>query len=80
MRHDIHLPALGDAQSGEVADWYRRSGDQVAAGEALVAVDVDKVTIDVPSVAAGVLTIAAETGTEVRVGDLLGWITDEGSG
>lgn len=77
MRHDILLPALGDVTSGEVADWYWKSGDRVTAGEPVVAVDVDKTTIDVPSVATGLLTIAAEPGTEVQVGGLLGWVTDD---
>jgi 2-oxoglutarate dehydrogenase E2 component (dihydrolipoamide succinyltransferase) len=75
MRHEILLPALGDAESGEVSEWYHASGDRVAAGEALVAVDVDKIEIDVPSQIAGTLTIVATEGTEVRVGDVLAWIT-----
>lgn len=77
MRHEILLPVLGDAETGEVSEWYRATGDQVTAGEALVAVDVDKVTIDVPSVATGVLTVEAASGTEVKVGDLLGWIATD---
>jgi 2-oxoglutarate dehydrogenase E2 component (dihydrolipoamide succinyltransferase) len=77
MRHEILLPALGDAESGEVSAWYRSSGERVAAGEALVAVDVDKVEIDVPTQIAGTLTIIATEGTEVRVGDLLCWVTDD---
>jgi pyruvate/2-oxoglutarate dehydrogenase complex dihydrolipoamide acyltransferase (E2) component len=77
MKHEILLPALGDADTGEISDWYRATGDQVTVGEALVAVDIDKVTIDVPSVARGVLTIEAQLGTEVKVGDLLGWITED---
>lgn len=77
MRHDIVLPALGDAEVGEVATWYHASGDMVSAGDPIVAVDVDKVVIDVPTYVAGVLTIAVPEGTEVRVGDLLGWVTDD---
>jgi pyruvate/2-oxoglutarate dehydrogenase complex dihydrolipoamide acyltransferase (E2) component len=41
-----------------------------------VAVDVDKVIIDVPTQVAGILTIAAPEGTEVKVGDLLCWVVD----
>jgi pyruvate/2-oxoglutarate dehydrogenase complex dihydrolipoamide acyltransferase (E2) component len=77
MRHEILLPALGDAESGEISEWYRSSGDVVAVGEPVVAVDVDKVVMDIPTQAAGVLTVAAAEGAEVRVGDLLGWITDD---
>jgi 2-oxoglutarate dehydrogenase E2 component (dihydrolipoamide succinyltransferase) len=79
MRHDILLPALGDAESGEVSTWYRDTGARVTAGEPLVAVDVDKVVIDVPALVAGTLTIVASEGTEVRVGDLLCWVADDDS-
>jgi pyruvate/2-oxoglutarate dehydrogenase complex dihydrolipoamide acyltransferase (E2) component len=77
MRHEILLPALGDAASGEVSDWYYSSGERVTAGEALVAVDVDKVVIDVPTQVSGTLTVVAVEGTEVRVGDLLCWVADD---
>jgi 2-oxoglutarate dehydrogenase E2 component (dihydrolipoamide succinyltransferase) len=76
MRHEILLPALGDAESGEVSAWYRDTGERVAAGEPLVVVDVDKVEIDVPAQVAGILTIVAPVGTEVRVGDLLCWVAE----
>jgi pyruvate/2-oxoglutarate dehydrogenase complex dihydrolipoamide acyltransferase (E2) component len=49
----------------------------VAVGEPLVAVDVDKVEIDVPAQVAGTLTIVAAEGTEVSVGDLLCWVADD---
>jgi 2-oxoglutarate dehydrogenase E2 component (dihydrolipoamide succinyltransferase) len=80
MRHEIVLPAVGDAESGEVSTWYHATGERVAAGEALVAVDVDKVVIDVPTQVAGILTIVAAEGIEVRVGDLLCWVADPPGG
>jgi 2-oxoglutarate dehydrogenase E2 component (dihydrolipoamide succinyltransferase) len=80
MRHEIVLPALGDAESGEVSTWYHATGERVAAGEPLVAVDVDKVVIDVPAQVAGILTIVALEGTEVKVGDLLCWVADTPGG
>jgi 2-oxoglutarate dehydrogenase E2 component (dihydrolipoamide succinyltransferase) len=76
MRHEIVLPALGDAESGEVSSWYHATGERVAAGEPLVAVDVDKIVIDVPAQVAGILEIVALEGTEVKVGDLLCWVAD----
>jgi pyruvate/2-oxoglutarate dehydrogenase complex dihydrolipoamide acyltransferase (E2) component len=77
-RHEIALPALGDAESGEVSAWYRDSGARVATGEPVVAVDVDKAVLDLPAPVSGVLTAVAEVGAEVGVGDLLGWITVPG--
>jgi 2-oxoglutarate dehydrogenase E2 component (dihydrolipoamide succinyltransferase) len=74
VRHDLLLPSVGDAGTGEVSDWYRATGDVVKAGEPMLAVDIDKVTLDVPAPASGVLTAVAEIGSEVGIGDVLGWI------
>ena len=78
MRHEIRVPAVGDAVEGEVAEWYHSSADIVQEGEPLVAVDIDKVVIDVPSPAAGMLTVSSAVGTRVVLGDLLGWVSDDG--
>jgi 2-oxoglutarate dehydrogenase E2 component (dihydrolipoamide succinyltransferase) len=74
VRHDLLLPTVGDATTGEVSDWYKATGDVVRAGEPILAVDIDKVTLDVPAPVSGVLTAVAELGTEVGIGDVLGWI------
>ena len=52
-------------------------GDPVAVDEPLVELETDKVTIEVPAPAAGVLAdIAAKDGQTVAVGALLGQITE----
>src|SRR5262249_52354173 len=54
-----------------------KPGDPVAVDEPLVELETDKVTIEVPAPAAGVLAdIAAKDGDTVAVGALLGQITD----
>jgi 2-oxoglutarate dehydrogenase E2 component (dihydrolipoamide succinyltransferase) len=75
MRYEILLPAVGDATGGEVSEWYRSTDDVVQAGEPLVAIDIDKITIEVPSPAAGTLTIALPRAAHVALGDVLGWVT-----
>jgi 2-oxoglutarate dehydrogenase E2 component (dihydrolipoamide succinyltransferase) len=74
--HEVRLPAVGDATDGEVSEWYHPTGHVVQAGEPLVAVDIDKIVIDVPSPAEGVLSIVLPEGSRVAVGDLLGWIIE----
>jgi 2-oxoglutarate dehydrogenase E2 component (dihydrolipoamide succinyltransferase) len=76
VRREIRLPAVGEAIDGEVSEWYRSEHEVVQAGEALVAIDIDKVTIEVPSPAPGVLTIALPVGSHVALGEVLGWVTD----
>jgi 2-oxoglutarate dehydrogenase E2 component (dihydrolipoamide succinyltransferase) len=77
MRHEVRLPAVGDAVEGEVAEWYHATADIVQEGEPLVAIDIDKIVIDVPSPAAGTLTVSLPVGARVALADLLGWVSDD---
>jgi 2-oxoglutarate dehydrogenase E2 component (dihydrolipoamide succinyltransferase) len=81
MSTDIKVPTLGESVSeATVAKWFKQVGDSVAADEALVELETDKVTIEVPAPAAGVLSaISAKVGDTVNVGAVLGEI-GEGSG
>jgi pyruvate/2-oxoglutarate dehydrogenase complex dihydrolipoamide acyltransferase (E2) component len=76
-RHQLVLPAVGGAGAGEVSAWYHQTGEHVTGGQPVVAVDIDKVVVDVPAPADGVLTAVAQIGTEVQVGEVLGWIQAE---
>ena len=81
MSTDIKVPTLGESVSeATVAKWFKQVGDSVAADESLVELETDKVTIEVPAPAAGVLSaISAKVGDTVNVGAVLGEI-GEGSG
>ncbi|MCC7049983.1 MAG: 2-oxoglutarate dehydrogenase complex dihydrolipoyllysine-residue succinyltransferase [Alphaproteobacteria bacterium] len=74
----IVVPALGESVSeATVAKWLKAVGDAVAADEPLVELETDKVTLEVNAPAAGTLSgIAAETGSNVAVGALLGTIAE----
>jgi 2-oxoglutarate dehydrogenase E2 component (dihydrolipoamide succinyltransferase) len=75
---DIRVPTLGESVTeATIGKWFKKPGDPVAVDEPLVELETDKVTIEVPAPAAGVLgTIAAKDGDTVAVGALLGQITD----
>src|SRR5262249_56171938 len=63
-----------------VGKWFKQPGDAVAVDEPLVELETDKVTLEVPAPAAGVLSdIAVKNGDTVAVGALLGQIK-EGAG
>jgi 2-oxoglutarate dehydrogenase E2 component (dihydrolipoamide succinyltransferase) len=81
MATEIKVPALGESVTeATVAKWFKKVGDSVNADEPLVELETDKVTVEVPAPASGVLQeIAAEDGAEVEVGALLG-VLGEGSG
>ena len=78
---DIRVPTLGESVTeATIGKWFKKPGDPVAVDEPLVELETDKVTIEVPAPAAGVLgEIAAKDGETVAVGALLGQIK-EGEG
>jgi 2-oxoglutarate dehydrogenase E2 component (dihydrolipoamide succinyltransferase) len=78
---EIRVPALGESVTeATIGKWFKKPGDAVAVDEPLVELETDKVTIEVPAPAAGVLSgIAVKDGETVAVGALLGEIK-EGAG
>ena len=81
MAIDIKVPALGElVTEATVGQWFKQPGDPVAVDEPLVELETDKVTIEVPSPAAGVLAaIKVPQGTTVAVGSVLGAIVNAGA-
>src|SRR5882672_10901187 len=75
---DIRVPTLGESVTeATVGKWFKQPGDAVAVDEPLVELETDKVTLEVPAPAAGVLgEIAAKNGETVGVGAILGMIKD----
>jgi 2-oxoglutarate dehydrogenase E2 component (dihydrolipoamide succinyltransferase) len=81
MPTEIRVPSLGESVvEATVGQWFKQAGDDVSADEPLVELETDKVTVEVPAPASGVLSeIAVKAGETVGVGALLGAIS-EGDG
>jgi len=75
---DIRVPTLGESVTeATVGKWFKQPGDAVAVDEPLVELETDKVTLEVPAPAAGVLSdVAVQEGATVAVGAILGQIKD----
>src|SRR5687768_9067393 len=75
---DIRVPTLGESVTeATIGRWFKQPGESVSVDEPLVELETDKVTIEVPAPAAGVLAdIAAKDGETVAVGALLGEIKE----
>jgi 2-oxoglutarate dehydrogenase E2 component (dihydrolipoamide succinyltransferase) len=78
MPGEVRVPTLGESVvEATVGAWLKREGDAVAAGELLVSLETEKVTVDVAADQAGTLgAIAATEGAIVAPGDLLATLLD----
>jgi 2-oxoglutarate dehydrogenase E2 component (dihydrolipoamide succinyltransferase) len=82
MAVEVKVPALGESiLEATVGNWLKREGDTVAAGDALVELETEKVAVEVSAEAPGVLEqIVHPGGDTVHVGDVLALLSDGGSG
>jgi len=78
MPTEIKVPVLGESVvEATVSRWIKQKGELVAADEAVVELETDKVTLEVPSPVAGVIEdILADEGAVVGVDALLGMVAE----
>ncbi|MEO8141118.1 MAG: 2-oxo acid dehydrogenase subunit E2 [Sphingomicrobium sp.] len=77
---DVRVPHEQEGTKAVVRAWLKRVGDVVAVNDPLVELETDKVTQEVPSPVAGVLSeILLDTDAEAVPGALLGRISDGGT-
>jgi 2-oxoglutarate dehydrogenase E2 component (dihydrolipoamide succinyltransferase) len=82
MATEIRVPTLGESVSeATVGTWFKKVGDTVKADEPIVELETDKVTVEVPAPASGVLTeIIIAAGETVGLNALLGQIAEGAAG
>jgi 2-oxoglutarate dehydrogenase E2 component (dihydrolipoamide succinyltransferase) len=78
MSIQIKVPTLGESVTeATIARWLKNEGDSVKRDEPLVELETDKVNVEVPSPAAGVLEhIEVKAGGTVNVGSVLGAVKE----
>ena len=81
MHMEVRVPTLGESMTeATVGRWFKSVGEAVAQDEALLELETDKVTVEVPAPVSGtLLEIAAESGMTVEIGALLARVA-EGAG
>ncbi len=74
----IKVPPLGESiVEATVSRWLKKQGDAVAAGDTLVELETDKITVEVPALKAGAMgKIAKAEGEVVKVDEVLGELDD----
>lgn len=79
MATDVSVPALGESiTEGTLAQWLKKPGEAVKADEPIATLETDKVSVDVPSPVAGVLTeTLANEGDTVAVGAVIARVDEK---
>src|SRR5438128_4889714 len=82
MSIDFNLPELGeDVTTGDVLRVLVKPGDTIAKEQAVLELETDKATIEVPSSVAGtVKDIKVKAGDKVKVGQAILSVEDGGEG
>ena len=80
MATEIIMPKLGlTMEEGTISSWLAKEGQTVKAGDTLLAIETDKVTVDVEAPASGILLkILQPEGSTVPVAQVIGYIGQDG--
>jgi 2-oxoglutarate dehydrogenase E2 component (dihydrolipoamide succinyltransferase) len=78
---EIRVPTLGESVTeATIGQWLKKQGEAVQADEPIVELETDKVSVEVPAPASGVLSmISAQEGDTVELDALLGEIDESGA-
>ncbi|PHS10586.1 MAG: dihydrolipoyllysine-residue succinyltransferase [Kordia sp.] len=69
---EMRVPSPGESITEvEIAEWLVADGDYVEKDQAIAEVDSDKATLELPAEVSGVITLKAEEGDAVNVGEVV---------
>ncbi|TPV35906.1 2-oxoglutarate dehydrogenase complex dihydrolipoyllysine-residue succinyltransferase [Paucihalobacter ruber] len=69
---EMKVPSPGESITEvEIAQWLVQDGDYVEKDQAIAEVDSDKATLELPAEASGIITLKAEEGDAVAVGEVV---------
>ncbi|WP_297891626.1 2-oxoglutarate dehydrogenase complex dihydrolipoyllysine-residue succinyltransferase [uncultured Capnocytophaga sp.] len=75
---EMKVPSPGESITEvEIARWLVKTGDYVTKDQAVAEVDSDKATLELPAEASGIITLQAEEGEAVKVGQVVCLIDTE---
>jgi len=77
---EMKVPSPGESITEvEIATWLVKDGDYVEKDQAIAEVDSDKATLELPAEVAGIITLKAEEGDAVKVGQVVCLIDTDGA-
>ena len=72
---EMKIPSPGESITEvEISQWLVKDGDIVTKDQTIAEIDSDKATLDLPAEASGKITLKAEDGDSMSVGDILSLI------
>lgn len=72
MSLEMKVPSPGESITEvEIAEWLVKDGDYVEKDQAIAEIDSDKATLELPAEASGIITLKAEEGDTVGVGEVV---------
>ena len=75
MPIEVIMPKVDmDMVSGRIALWHVRAGQPVSKGDPLFDIETDKAAMEVEATADGILHDPAPTGSEIAIGQPVGWL------
>ncbi len=75
---EIKIPNVGESvQEAFLAEWFKEDGDRVSSDEPLLAIETDKVALEVAAEAGGILKILIPAGETVRIDAIVGHIASD---
>jgi 2-oxoglutarate dehydrogenase E2 component (dihydrolipoamide succinyltransferase) len=82
MSVEIKIPSVGESVSEvELGEWLKKEGDAVSQDEAIVMLESDKATVELPSPAAGVISkIIKQQGDTATIGEVIAYIEASANG
>src|SRR3712207_4662167 len=78
---EVTMPRLSDGmEEGTILKWLKSDGDEVSQGEEIAEIETDKATMTYEADFEGTLSIVAEEGQTLPVGELMARIGEGGDG
>jgi 2-oxoglutarate dehydrogenase E2 component (dihydrolipoamide succinyltransferase) len=69
---DVKVPEVGESiQEALIAEWLKNDGDKVSKDDILCELETDKINVEIPAEADGILKIKVEQGKTVKIGSVI---------
>ena len=81
MPVELKVPAVGESITEvQIGEWLKGEGERVELNDAVVVIETDKATVEVPAPIAGTVTqVLKRAGSSAVVGEVIGYMDEVGA-